>query len=98
MADLGSVGRLMDDILTLHGGVISGQVLDASSQPCARIVRAMQRKTGTPSGSAISNQSDGSYVIYTNIQSGKEPHTVIEFDDTAGDSYNARVFDNVIPL
>ncbi len=98
MADLGNIGRLVEDILTLHGGVISGQVLDASSQPCARIVRANHRKTGFPSGSAISKPSDGSYTLYTNILFGKEPHTVIEFDDAAGDSYNARVFDNVIPL
>ena len=98
MADLGAVGKLLPGFKVLNGGVISGQVLDASSQPCARIVRANHRKTGTPSGSAISKPSDGSYTLYTNIQFGKEPHTVIEFDDAAGDSYNARVFDNVIPL
>lgn len=98
MANLGNIGRLMDDVLILHGGVISGQVLDASSQPCTRIVRGIHRKTGVASGSAISNPNDGTYTIYTNIRFGKEPHTVIEFDDAAGDSYNARVFDNVIPL
>ena len=98
MANLGNIGRLMDDVLILHGGVISGTVLDASSQPCSRIVRASHRKTGASSGVALSKPSDGSYTIYTNIQFGKEPHTVIEFDDAAGDSYNARVFDNVIPL
>ena len=98
MANLGNIGRLMDDVLILHGGVISGQVLDASSQPCTRIVRGIHRKTGVASGSAISKPSDGSFTIYTNIQFGKDPHTVIEFDDAAGDSYNARVFDNVIPL
>ena len=98
MADLGAVGRLLQSIDVLYGGSISGQVLDASSQPCARIVRANHRKTGTPSGSAISKPSDGLYTIYTNIAFGKDPHTVIEFDDAVGDSYNARVFDNVIPL
>lgn len=98
MADLGNIGRLMNDVLILYGGVISGTVLDASSQPCSRIVRASHRKTGASSGAAISKPSDGTYTIYTNIQFGKEPHTVIEFDDAAGDSYNARVFDNVIPL
>lgn len=98
MADLGNIGRLVDDVLVLHGGAISGQVLDASSQPCTRIIRAIHRKTGLPSGSAISNQNDGAYTLYTNIQFGKDPHTVIEFDDAAGDSYNARVLDNVIPF
>ena len=98
MADLGNIGRLMDDVLILYGGVISGTVLDASSQPCTRIVRGIRRKTGVASGSAISKPSDGSYTLYTSLLFGKEPHTVIEFDDAAGDSYNARVFDNVIPL
>jgi len=98
MADLGNIGVLIDDLVILHGGTISGQVLDASSQPCSRIVRASHRKTGASSGAAISKPSDGSFTIYTNIQFGKEPHTVTEFDDAVGDSYNARVFDNVIPL
>ena len=98
MAYLGAVGNLLPGFKTLNGGAISGQVLDASSQPAARVVLAIHRKTGRLSGSAISKPSDGSYALYTNIQFGKEPHTVIEFDDAAGDSYNARVFDNVIPL
>ena len=98
MANLGNIGVLFDDLVILHGGTISGQVLDASSQPAVRVVRAINRKMGLPSGSAISNPNDGTYTIYTNIRFGKEPHTVIEFDDAAGDSYNARVFDNVIPL
>lgn len=98
MADLGPVGHLLPGFKTLNGGAISGQVLDASSQPAARVVMAIHRKTGRLSGAAISKPSDGSYTLYTNIQFGKEPHTVIEFDDAAGDSYNARVFDNVIPL
>ena len=96
MADLGNIGRLMDDVLILHGGVISGTVLDASSQPCTRIVRGIYRKTGGASGSAISKSSDGSYIIYTNIKFGKTPHIVIE--QTTDGSENARVFDNVIPL
>ena len=98
MADLGNIGRLMGDVLILHGGVISGTVLDASSNPCVRVIRAIHRKTGVASGSALSNASAGAYSLYTNIAFGKDPHTVIEFDDAAGDSYNARVFDNVIPL
>ena len=98
MADLGAIGNLLPGLKVLYGGVVSGQVLDASSQPCSRIVRASHRKTGASSGAAISKPSDGTYTIYTNIQFGKDPHTVIEFDDAAGDSYNARVFDNVIPL
>ena len=98
MADLGAIGNLLPGLKVLYGGVVSGQVLDASSQPAVRVVRAINRKMGLPSGSAISNPNDGTYTIYTNIQFGKEPHTVIEFDDAAGDSYNARVFDNVIPL
>ena len=98
MADLGAVGRLLQSIDVLYGGSISGQVLDANLQPVSHVVRGIHRKTGVASGSAISESSDGSYVIYTNIQFGKDPHTVIEFDDAVGDSYNARVFDNVIPL
>ena len=98
MADLGNIGVLLPDSVVLYGGVISGVVLDSSATPAVRIVRGTHRKTGAASGSAISQPNDGSYAIYTNILFGKEPHTVIEFDDAAGDSYNARVFDNVIPL
>lgn len=98
MADLGNIGVLLPDLVVLYGGVISGVVLDSSATPAVRIVRGTHRKTGAASGCAISSPSDGSYALYTNIQFGKEPHTVIEFDDAAGDSYNARVFDNVIPL
>ena len=98
MADLGAIGNLLPGVVALNGGAISGQVLDASSQPAARVIRAIHRKTGQLSGSAISKPSDGTYALYTHIQFGKDPHTVIEFDDAAGDSYNARVFDNVIPL
>ena len=98
MANLGAIGNLLSGLKVLNGGVISGQVADASSQPAARIIRAVRRRTGQLSGSAVSNPSDGSYALYTNILFGKEPHTVIELDDAAGDSYNARVFDNVIPL
>lgn len=98
MANLGSIGVLLPDSVVLYGGAISGVVLDSTSSPAVRTVRAIHRRTGAPSGSAMSRASDGSYTLYTNILFGKEPHTVIEFDDAAGDSYNARVFDNVIPL
>ena len=96
MADLGAVGRLLQSIDVLYGGSISGQVLDANLQPVSHVVRGIHRKTGVASGSAISESSDGSYVIYTNIQFGKTPHVVIE--QTPDGSENARVFDNVIPL
>ena len=98
MADLGAVGKLLPGFKVLYGGTISGEVRDAAGLPALRIVRAYGRSTGAPSGSAISDAATGVYTLYTNIKFGKEPHTVIEFDDAAGDSYNARVFDNVIPL
>lgn len=98
MADLGSIGVISGDHMMVNGGVISGVVTDASAQPATRAVIAIHRSTGAFSGSAISKAGTGAFTLYTNIAFGKEPHTVIEFDDVAGDSYNARVFDNVIPL
>ena len=98
MADLGNIGRLVGGFSPLYGGTISGEVRDAAGLPALRIVRAYSRSTGAPSGSAISKPSDGSYTLNVSITHKGVPHTVIEFDDAAGDSYNARVFDNVIPL
>ena len=98
MADLGAVGKLIFDVADLHGGQISGTVLGPGGTPVLRRVVAMDRVTGQRSGSALSNKTTGEYLLLTGIAFGKDPHTVIEFDDAAGDSYNARVFDNVIPL
>lgn len=98
MADLGNIGRLVGGFTQLYGGTISGEVRDAAGIPASRIVRAYSRVTGAPSGAAISNATTGAYAINTSVAHIGHPHTVIEFDDAAGDSYNARVFDNVIPL
>jgi len=98
MANLGAIGNLVQELDVLYGGVISGVVLDSSMNPAIRLVRATHRKTGNPSGSAFSEGTYGTYAIYTNISYGKEQHTVTEYDDDAGDTHNARVFDRVIPL
>lgn len=98
MADLGNIGVLLPDSVVLYGGVISGVVLDSSASPAVRVVRGTHRKTGAASGCAISRASDGAYALYTNISYGKEKHTVTEFDNATGESFNARVFDNITPL
>ena len=98
MAHLGDVGRLIFDTKTLYGGEISGTVLGPASAPVVRRVMAIERSTGKFSGSALSNQTTGAYWLGTALAIGKTPHIVIELDDAAGEAYNARVFDNVIPL
>lgn len=98
MANLGAIGNLVQDMDILYGGVISGVVFDSSMNPAIRLVRATHRKSGFPSGAAFSEGTYGTYAIYTNIIFGKEQHTVTEYDNDAGDTNNARVFDRVIPL
>lgn len=78
------------------GGVVSGIVRDANSNPAAHPVFAIHRATGALSGGSKSDPVTGAYSIRTGVLFNKEPHLVVEV--TPDGSQNARVFDNVIPL
>lgn len=65
--------------------IVSGTVLDASGNPAAREVRAIDRATGIVQGSTTSNVSTGAYAIA--VPSASEVQVVF-LDDTAGDVEN----------
>lgn len=61
--------------------IVSGTVLDASGNPAAREVRAIDRVTGAVQGTATSNASTGAYAIA--VPSASEVQVVF-LDDAAG--------------
>ena len=98
MADLGAIGKSRSPNIALFGGTVRGIVKDAAGAFAKRLVRAYHRETGAYSGAAFSNATTGAYSINTNLQYVLTEHIVVEFDDAAGDQYNARVFDRVTPI
>lgn len=98
MADLGAIGKLIGSMDLLFSGEVSGIVHNAGDNPVARTVRAFARDTGAVIGATVSSPVDGSYHIYTNVQTGRRECTVVEYDDASGEQYNARIYDRVIPI
>ena len=95
MADLGAIGRLVRAATPVHGGTITGTVLDSGSSPAAHLVYAVNTETLYVT-TTKSDPVTGSYTLHTCHISGKVPHVVFERTDNGLE--NARVFDNVIPL
>lgn len=74
---------------------VSGIVLDDANNPAVRVVRAYSRNTGALFGSTTSSPS-GAFSIIT-IPSA-DPVYVVALDDEANVSYNALIYDRIIPV
>jgi len=73
--------------------VVTGHVYESSS-PVARTVRVYQRDNGALVASGVSSAVDGSFSIPCSYNSGCY---VVALDDDEGASYNALIFDRVVP-
>lgn len=71
---------------------LSGNTLDDTGAPGARVVRAYDRTTGAFAGSATSDGVTGDFSITTSFAG---EHTLVFLDDDAGTAYNALVLDRV---
>lgn len=74
--------------------VLAGEVRENDIGVEGRLVRVYAKSTGDLIGE-FRTASDGSFIVP--VQDGAIPHYVVAFDDEAGDDYNAKIFDNVLP-
>jgi len=85
---------LMFSLLPLRRFSVRGIVTEAGSA-AARVVRAFLSSTGEFVGETTSNAGDGAYEI-CDLPGGDI--FVVAFDDSGGSSFNAKIFDKVIPV
>ena len=85
---------LMFSLLPLRRFSVRGIVTEAGSA-VARVVRAFLSSTGEFVGETTSNAGDGAYEI-CDLPGGDI--FVVAFDDSGGSSFNAKIFDKVIPV
>ena len=84
-----------DQTLTLLGAVaISGTVTDGVN-PLARTVNLYHRATGDLIKTTTSNASTGAFTFEYLLD---ELYYVVVLDDDAGESFNAIIFDKIIPV
>jgi hypothetical protein len=74
--------------------VLAGEVRENDIGVEGRLVRVYNKATGDLIGE-FRTAPDGSFIIP--VQDGAAPHYVVAFDDEAGDDYNAKIYDNVLP-
>jgi hypothetical protein len=74
--------------------VLAGEVRENDIGVERRLVRVYNKATGDLIGE-FRTAPDGSFIIP--VQDGAAPHYVVAFDDEAGDDYNAKIYDNVLP-
>lgn len=99
MADLGSIGILEDDGEVFVAKFVSGTVMDDAGSPAQRRVIAVTNAgwyTGKTElvNHGYSDPTTGAFTLGCGFNSSV---AVIAFDDDAGTSYNALVFDKVVP-
>lgn len=74
---------------------LSGVVLNAAGEGCARLVCAYRRDTGALIGSTTSHATTGVFSISSSYAG---ECFVVALDDDAGTDYNALIFDRVTPV
>lgn len=97
MANLGTIGDLIDVTYLSPGASISGVVTDSAGSPARRIVRAYDRVTGGLVRSVMSSAETGAYTLTTTVSNEGNPHQVVFLDDDAGTQYNDLILAGVLP-